>query len=159
MPRSLLATLVAISLGWSLPAQADDGDSSKPAKAAETAPKPAPLPSGVALLLPRIPAPTPAVQVDLFPPSIFGERGTFNPFGGGHDERRNGLSLGNDADWRVQAAQVGLMAGAFAALVGLCGGGKCMLPDAASSWLPDALKAKPQFVPDARPEPKVRQLR
>lgn len=39
---------------------------------------------------------------------------------------RQGIALGDDRDWRVQAAQVGVMAGAFAALVALCGNGKCM---------------------------------
>lgn len=111
-------------------------------------------------MLPRVPATQPTVEVNLFPPSIFGERGTFNPFGsGGKAERRGGLDLGDDGDWRVQAAQIGVMAAGFAALVGLCGGGKCMLPEAASSWLPDAFRAKPQAIPPARPEPRVRQIR
>jgi hypothetical protein len=43
-------------------------------------------------------------------------------------ERRSGLSLGDDQDWKVHAAQAGAMAAGFAALVGLCGGGRCMLP-------------------------------
>jgi hypothetical protein len=38
------------------------------------------------------------------------------------------LALGDDRDWRVQAAQIAGMTGAFAALALLCADGGCMLP-------------------------------
>ncbi|HKE13823.1 MAG TPA: hypothetical protein VKB80_03085 [Kofleriaceae bacterium] len=44
-------------------------------------------------------------------------------------ERRSGLNLGNDGDWRVQAAQVGVMVGVFGALVAACANGGCLLPE------------------------------
>jgi hypothetical protein len=44
-------------------------------------------------------------------------------------ERGSGLSLGNDGDWRVQAAQVGVMVGVFGALVAACANGGCLLPE------------------------------
>ena len=37
-----------------------------------------------------------------------------------------GIPMGDDRDWRVQAAQVGVMAAAFTALVLLCGNTRCM---------------------------------
>jgi hypothetical protein len=38
------------------------------------------------------------------------------------------FALGDDRDWRVQAAQIAGMTGAFAALAVLCADGACMLP-------------------------------
>jgi hypothetical protein len=39
------------------------------------------------------------------------------------------MGLGNDGDWRVQAAQVGVMVGLFGALVAACADGGCLLPE------------------------------
>jgi hypothetical protein len=44
-------------------------------------------------------------------------------------EKRSGLGLGKDTDWRVQAAQVGVMVGVFGALVAACADGGCLLPE------------------------------
>jgi hypothetical protein len=118
--------------------------------------------SGVPLLLPGLPpAPAGAADrpIDLFPDELFGGRGTFRPFAFGDKEHKAGASLGDDGDWRVQAAQIGVMAGAFAALVGLCSGGRCMLPEQATSWLPDFLEADQPAMPPLRREPALRQAR
>lgn len=87
---------------------------------------------------------------DLFPPSLFGP-GSFSLSmggGGGSNENRNGYALPYDADWRVQATQVGAMVFGFAALAALCSGGGCMLP---TSWLPDQLQPDDYFIPDPLP--------
>ena len=71
--------------------------------------------------------PTGALRLDLTPARLFGkDPGLASDRRGA--ERREGLDLGDDRDWKVHAAQVGAMAAGFAALVGLCGGGNCLLP-------------------------------
>jgi hypothetical protein len=104
----------------------------------------------------------PKTSVDLFPPSVFTVPGSdFGPgmSGGGKRESRAGLGLGNDGDWRVQAAQIGAMAVGFAALAALCGGARCLLPESTSSWLPDAFQPKGPATPVIRPAQQVRQIR
>ncbi len=120
--------------------------------------------SGVALLLPglsTVPGKSTADDnpIDLFPPDLLGGRGTFRPFTHGDKERRAGIPLGDDRDWKVQAAQIGVMAGAFAALVGLCGSGRCMLPESSASWLPGFLQPQGQIIPETTREPEIRQAR
>jgi hypothetical protein len=44
-------------------------------------------------------------------------------------EKRSGIGLGKDTDWRVHAAQVGVMVGVFGALVAACAEGGCLLPE------------------------------
>lgn len=158
------------------PALADDDQDSgdaPPAVADEPAQVPAPsdaaervtvATTGFDLRLGRVPlspAPTPALRpVDLTPAQLwvepwlsFGDPAELN-----RPEQRRGIDL-PDGDWRVQAAQVGVMAAGFAALVGLCGGGKCLLPNAVNEWLPDWAEAKPPPNVTVRPQPRVRQLR
>jgi hypothetical protein len=108
----------------------------------------------------RSPAITATVDrpVDLFPPTVFGERGRFTLGDGGANERRPGINLGNDGDWRVQAAQVGVMVGGFAALAALCGSGACRLPGVVDDLVPDFLRSH-QVVPELRAPIPLRQAR
>lgn len=70
-----------------------------------------------------------ATFLDLTPQRLF-ESGTLDSEGDRRGtERRSGLGLGNDGDWRVQAAQVGVMVGVFGALVAACADGGCLLPE------------------------------
>jgi hypothetical protein len=95
-------------------------------------------------------------RIDLFPSGVLQRAAVGDP---GTNERRAGVSLGADGGWKAQAAQVGAMVGLFGALAVLCGGGNCAVPDAWTSWLPDALEADPPSVPESRPEPKLREAR
>src|SRR5690606_20749077 len=82
-----------------------------------------------------------AHMAHLRPPSrLFSSTGALDHLGAGSppgkNERHPGLGLGDS--WQAQMAQIGLMAGTFAGLVALCGGGGCMkyMPD---NFLPDFL--------------------
>src|SRR5690606_14311475 len=83
-----------------------------------------------------VPEPVP----DLSPSRLFSSTGALDHLGAGSppgkNERHPGLGLGDS--WQAQMAQIGLMAGTFAGLVALCGGGGCMkyMPD---NFLPDFL--------------------
>lgn len=124
-----------------------DGEAKAKAKADAKA-KAAPGTLDLMTLRPSAPKVDPR-RVNLFPPNVFG-RGLLAPPGNGKSERRKGISLGADGDWRVHAAQVGAMALGWAALVGLCSGGKCMIPD---KWMPGPLKRSRQVVPNpVRPQ-------
>jgi hypothetical protein len=59
-------------------------------------------------------------RINLFPTRVLQNRSK--------TERERRMTLGDDGNWKVQAAQVGAMVGIFGALVGLCGGGKCLIP-------------------------------
>ena len=68
-----------------------------------------------------------AQRLDLTPSRLFGaDRG--GGAGLGAPERRSGVPLGEDGGWKTHAAQAGVMAVGFAALVALCKSGGCMLP-------------------------------
>jgi hypothetical protein len=69
--------------------------------------------------------PNGARRLDLTPARLFGK--TQDP-AGKKNEKTTGIALGDDRNWKVQAVQVGAMAAGFAALVALCGDGKCLLP-------------------------------
>jgi hypothetical protein len=69
------------------------------------------------------------------------------------------MTLGDDGNWKVQAAQVGAMVGIFGALVGLCGGGKCLIPNEVSNVLPGWMRAEEPVYSNPRAEQKVRQIR
>jgi hypothetical protein len=141
---SISATLLALAIAAS-PAMAEppseDGDTKSAPATVRVGPFGGLDFSGVTAL--QAPSPEPTVP-DLFPPSLFGDSAVSLSMGGSN-ERRNGYPLPDDADWRVQATQVGAMVFGFAALAALCSGGGCMLP---SSWLPDQLQAEPHFTPD-----------
>ena len=70
--------------------------------------------------------PNGARRLDLTPSRLFGKADPTT--GDRRKENRAGLGLGNDGNWKVQAAQIGAMAAGFAALAALCGDGKCLLP-------------------------------
>ncbi len=92
--------------------------------------------------------PAPA-KIDLFPPAVLGD-----PLkGGGSNEERAGWSFGGG--WKREAAVVGAMALGFAALVGLCSGGACMLPD----WLPGTPDPGGINLPPSDPDPRIRSER
>lgn len=67
-----------------------------------------------------------AIRLDLTPQRQF-QSGKLGDQRG--KERRSGVGLGDDGDWRVQAAQVGAMVGIFGALVAICADGGCLLPE------------------------------
>ena len=148
----VLAFMVSsTSSAW---AQQAPQQSKKPKPAVAPAKKP--KPAAKSLHPSRVKLKQPAKRLDLFPSKVLESAAKGAK---GKNERRPGLSLGSDGDWKVQAAQVGVMAATFGALVGLCGAGNCRLPDGLSSWLPDSLKAKaPPSVP-LRRRPKLRKAR
>jgi hypothetical protein len=76
-----------------------------------------------------------ARPLDLTPSRLF-ERPSLTPRGK-TAERGPGLSLGDDASWKVQTAQIGAMVGLFGALTVLCKSGRCA--DAVSGFMPDFL--------------------
>jgi hypothetical protein len=126
---------VAIALALVM-AGAGSAAAEPPAKPKATAPKPAA----------KQPAPA---KIDLFPPSVLGD-----PLrGGGSNEERAGWSFGGG--WKREAAVVGAMALGFAALVGLCSGGACMLPD----WLPGTPDPGGINPPPSDPDPRIRSAR
>ena len=92
--------------------------------------------------------PNGARRLDLTPSRLFG-KDTPRPADRRGGERGSGVSLGDDGDWAVQAAQVGVMAAGFAELWALCGGGNCMLPDV----LPDAFTTPEGLPPDLQIRP------
>lgn len=89
-------------------------------------------------------------RINLFPEKVFG-KSRHTP------EDRHRLTLGDDRNWKVQAAQVGAMAAVFGALVGLCGGGKCMIPNGAVDFLPGWMKAQPTTYTSPRREQPLRE--
>lgn len=70
-------------------------------------------------------------------------------------ERGTGITLPDDTDWKVQAAQVGGMAALFGALVAVCGGGRCLLPGSDDA----AERIGPPPGLQTRSEPKLRDPR
>lgn len=80
-------------------------------------------------------APPAPGAVNLFPKSVFAIDPTLQPLRETGPRQRGetpagaSFALGDDRDWRVQAAQIGVMTGLFAALVAICNGGACMLSD------------------------------
>lgn len=91
--------------------------------------------------------PNGARRLDLTPARLFGKGGPKADKRG--SERGSGTSLGDDSDWAVEAAQVGVMAAGFVALWALCGGGNCMLPDV----LPDVFTTPEGLPPDLEIRP------
>jgi len=73
---------------------------------------------------------TPAQPVNLDPTQLAGHNQRldliYHPTSTRSETRHQGVTLPYDGDWRVQAAEVGAMVGVFAALVAICGDGKCM---------------------------------
>jgi len=102
------------------------------------------------------PVPVGAQRLDLTPARLFGKGQVKDKPDRRGAEKRSGFSLGDDRDWKVQAAQVGVMAAGFAALVGLCGGGKCMLPDV--PFLPQSEEGPPPGL-EIRPNSEPRSAR
>ncbi len=92
--------------------------------------------------------------IDLFPRSVLSNLPQ-------QPERSRGISLGDDGNWKVQAAQVGAMAIGFAALVGLCGSGNCKIPNsAANALLPSFLESETNIAtPSPRRVQPIRKLR
>lgn len=98
----------------------------------------------------RVADPTRSRRINLFPEKVFG-KSRHAP------EDRHRLTLGDDRNWKVQAAQVGAMAAVFGALVGLCGGGKCMIPGGATDFLPGWMRAQPTTYTSPRREQPLRE--
>jgi hypothetical protein len=68
-----------------------------------------------------------APKIDLTPSHLFGPQGAMN-VGATRNAKppeHHGATLGDDTSWKVQAAQVGVMVGAFGVLSVLCGSGRC----------------------------------
>lgn len=138
MPQRLaiIALVIGVASGQALadpPAEAD-----KPAKKTK---KPADL---------RV-KPSQAQRIDLFPSRVLQRRAT--------NERERRMTLGDDGDWKVQAAQVGAMVGVFGALLGLCGGGKCLVPGNVTDVLPDWMQAEGPVYTNPRRSQPVRSAR
>jgi hypothetical protein len=71
-------------------------------------------------------------------------------------ERTSAIGLGDDGDWKVQAAEVGAMAGIFATLVALCGNGGCLLPDLLGDGGRDDIGPPPDLEIREQPAPRGR---
>lgn len=89
--------------------------------------------------------------IDLFPKTVLKKREK--------TERKRRITLGDDKNWKVQAAQVGAMVGLFAGLAALCGGGKCLMPKEVTDALPGWMRAEPPVYSNPRREQKVRKAR
>jgi hypothetical protein len=100
----------------------------------------------------RVAEPQGLGSINLFPGAVLGH-GRRSP------EKERRLTLGDDGDWKVQAAQVGAMAAVFGALVGLCGGGKCLIPGEAVDFLPDWMTAEDPVYHSPRRDQPIRQAR
>ena len=94
-----------------------------------------------------------AARINLFPTQVFQKRSTRTK------EKQRRMTLGDDRDWKVQAAQVGAMIGIFGALAGLCNGGKCLIPDSATDVLPDWMKSEEPVYSNPRDSQSVRSAR
>jgi hypothetical protein len=91
--------------------------------------------------------------INLFPEKVMRNRATTAT------ERQQRMTLGDDGNWKVQAAQVGAMVGIFGALVGLCGGGKCLVPKQVTDVLPDWMQAEQPVYSNPRAEQPLRKAR
>ena len=100
----------------------------------------------------RVAEPQGLGSINLFPGAVLGH-------GRRAPEKERRLTLGDDGDWKVQAAQVGAMAAVFGALVGLCGGGKCLIPGEAVDFLPDWMTAEDPVYHSPRRDQPIRQAR
>jgi hypothetical protein len=98
--------------------------------------------------------PNGARRVDLSPWRLFGNT---TPSATDHrgKEQTRALNLGDDSSWKVQAAQIGAITAGFAALWALCGGGKCLMPDALGGNAQDRLGPGPDLeIRDSTPSPR-----
>jgi len=86
-----------------------------------------------------LPISTEPRPVDLFPNTVFGPGALA---GGNSGEKESGVRFG-DGHWKTHAVQVGGMMAGWAALAALCGGGRCMLPKALTSWMPGTTSEAP----------------
>jgi hypothetical protein len=100
----------------------------------------------------RVAEPQGLGSINLFPGAVLGH-------GRRAPEKQRRLTLGDDGDWKVQAAQVGAMAAVFGALVALCGGGKCLIPGEAVDFLPDWMTAEDPVYHSPRRDQPIRQAR
>lgn len=144
MRAGLVALALAVAAG---PASGDPPPGPKTEESeAEKAGEPASQPQL------RVAEPPRAGSIDLFPESVFGSSRK-------SPEEKHRLTLGNDESWKAQAVQVGAMAAVFGALVGLCGGGKCLIPSGATDFLPDWMTAEPTTYHSPRREQPLREAR
>jgi len=133
----------------------------QPAAAVKPTPAPTPVPRSAAvgwdgrlLLPPLLPVTPPLAErpIELFPSAVLGDHPLV--LGGGVSEKLPGATFGGG--WKGEALTAVGMAAGFAALVGLCGGGRCVLPDS----LPGGVDSGPGIsAPPAQTDQRVRQVR
>lgn len=158
MRTAALALLVIVTATGPAAADPQTTPAAKKKKPAaeqpQVVPAAAPAPAQPKIDLTPVFPPLPRLdsKVDLFPPAVLGDP-SFT-MSGGAGEKRPGLSFGGG--WKREAAMIGAMSAGFAALVGLCGGGQCLLPD----WLPGTPDAGPGVsITSPQPDQRIRQSR
>ncbi len=154
---ALLVIVTATATAAADPAGKPAAKKKKPAPAAQPsvdlAVSPPPVGARPSLVLTPVLQPLPRLdnKIDLFPPAVLGEPGLWF---GGVNEKHPGTTFGGG--WKTDAAMIGALAGGFAALVGLCGGGQCLLPD----WLPGTPDPGPGVtITSPQPDQRIRQSR
>ena len=154
---AFLVIVTATGTAAADPATRPAAKKKKPAPAAQPnvdlAVSPPPVVARPTIVLTPVLQPMPRLdnKIDLFPPSVMGDPGLSF---GGVNEKRPGLNFGGD--WKTDAAMIGALSAGFAALVGLCGGGQCLLPD----WLPGTPDTGPGVtITSPQPDSRIREPR